>query len=645
MLANCSAPTSSPGPDPNAATVRSHRRRSRRPISCEPCRRSKLRCNRQTPCNSCQRRSCGHACVYENNARDGRMLPQHVANSVREPEMPDHPSSRIHNENTGTIATTSQSLSPITTPTGSEEHSSAGALTHGHWEEVLRRPMGYNEPSTLNPRSVESPRPPFSSLLFSLNDNVSIHDFLAMMPPPDCCEFLVSRFFLNHSPFFHILHGPTFQREYNAFVDNREAVDLSWLALVFAIIFIGLKSLQYDHSTLDDMWPGRSQSQDWNAVAAQFLEGAMSCLSKTQFMTSYRLSSLQALLLIAYAIGHSEGVERAWTLLGIALNIAIALQCNSESAPSGLSRIEVERRRRCWAGLLSLYTYQAVSFPGLDLIFLSDDKMVMPADVNDTDISESGVSGRSSPRTQMTVMMEKIRLFQLSTKICRYLRGNEKYDEGTRDRFDSEIAEEQHKWDIAYLIDQRPSFLDVTSYTFWAFLQMHAHHLRLLIHQPFCRNRSHSVGFCQQSRSKCIESGAILVDLHRQLWECPRLRPFRWTLDGLMSFYALHGAVAMASCLLEDDPITVESRLQYRAAFSSVVIRIDVLQIRSAICQKAYPILKHLQTLLYPTHTANPVNTLLMDTFDTWVDNQQWLNSGSIDWSIFDGILSEADAP
>ncbi|KAI0145323.1 hypothetical protein GGR57DRAFT_304682 [Xylariaceae sp. FL1272] len=278
------------------------------------------------------------------------------------------------------------------------------------------------------------------------------------------------------------------------------------------------------------------------------------------------------------------------------------------------------------------------------MIFLNDDRMVLPADVNDADIDESRVSERSSQRTQMSVMMEKIRLFQLSTKICRYLRGNEKYDKAIRDRFDLGIAGEQHKWDVAYLIDQRPSFLDVTSYTFWAFLQMHAHHLRLLIHQPFCRNRPQSTGFCQQSRSKCIESGAILVDLHRQLCERPRLRPFRWTLDGLMSFYALHGAVAMASCLLEDDPNTVELRRQYRDAFTSVVYRIEVLQTQSTICQKAYPILNHLQTLLYPTHTPNPVNTLLMDTFDTWVDNQQWLSSGSIDWSIFDGILSEADA-
>ncbi|KAI1319505.1 hypothetical protein F5Y16DRAFT_405959 [Xylariaceae sp. FL0255] len=599
------------------ATVRAHKRRLRKPISCEPCRKSKLRCDRQLPCNSCRRRNRIHACAYI------------TTRSQSTPE-PTESSSQLRNEHT-----TAGSATVTPSSTHEDGTSSAGAFTHERWEEVLQRPMDQIERSAAF-------TPHVSGFLFPLNAHVSKKDLIAMIPPPDCCDYLLSRFFLHQAPFFNILHGPTFQREYNDFVDNPDEVDLSWLALLFVILFIGVKSLEYDAHDLDEMWPGRSRSQPWNEISPQFIEAAMVCLSKNHFMTSYRLSSLQALLLMAYAIGHSEGVERAWTLLGIALNIAIALQCNLETAPSGLRRIEVERRRRCWAGLLSLYTYQAVSHPGLDMIFLTNDRIALPADVNDVDIQENCISEVSSRPTQMSVMMNKIRLFQLSTRICRYLRGPDKYDEATRDRFDAEIAEEQRRWDAEYLTDRRRNFLQFTSYPCWVFFQLHAHHLCLLIHQPFCRSRTNnSTGFRQQSRARCINSGAILLDLHRQLWECRRLRPFRWTMDGLISFYALHGAVALASCLLEDDPGSVEAGMQYREAFVSAVSRIATLQARSAICEKAYPILHQLQTLLFPTDLPNPSNAVFMDSFDTWVDNQQWLNFGTIDWNFFDGIVGE----
>lgn len=37
----------------------------RQPVSCEPCRRRKIKCSRtQPPCTTCQRRGCASSCVY-----------------------------------------------------------------------------------------------------------------------------------------------------------------------------------------------------------------------------------------------------------------------------------------------------------------------------------------------------------------------------------------------------------------------------------------------------------------------------------------------------------------------------------------------------------------------------------------------------
>jgi hypothetical protein len=46
-------------------------------------------------------------------------------------------------------------------------------------------------------------------------------------------------------------------------------------------------------------------------------------------------------------------------------------------------------------------------------------------------------------------------------------------------------------------------------------------------------------------------SGAALLDLHGQFLELPRLRQYRWYVFGMTSLTAMHGAMALASCLLE----------------------------------------------------------------------------------------------
>ncbi|KAI0505585.1 hypothetical protein F5B22DRAFT_639774 [Xylaria bambusicola] len=636
-----SSPTSSAG-SINEGVVRTYKRRPRKPISCEPCRHSKLRCDRQHPCASCIRRKCAGSCVYERRASGAGEHTTHVEHRVVPPSTPYLPqtehgpaqSSRTVPESQGpsnVVETPEQHVVPG--PTDLRERR---ALTHEHWEGVLQRPMNADEPSTF---ALDDAAPRATGICFPFHSEsqLSKSHLLALLPPTQSCDYLISQFFMYMSQFFPILHGPSFQKEYVAFVMEPSAVDFSWLALLFMLLSLGLHTLDYDAGLPSELGPDRQNS---NVSTRKYREAAMICLSKDQFLTRYRLTTLQALLLIVYEICHEEGVERGWTMLGIALNISIALHCNADFGQPGLSVLEVERRRRCWAGLLSLYAYQIVSYPGVDMLFLTNVKAAMPADVNDADISEDSISQPSSQPTQMSIMIFKIRLFQLSSRICRHLKGPDKFDEKTRDLFDSEIAEERRQWDTMFPMDNGvPSLLNFSSFAHWS-LQFHGHHLYLLIHQPFCRPRSNPTCFRQQSRAKCIDSGAALLKLHQRFWEIPRLRPCRWTLHGLNSFYAIHGAVALASCLLEGDSHASES-LQYQDIFITAVNRLEELQHRSPICKKAHPMLSQLQGLLFPEQYKwpNPASSTLLETFDTWADNLQWMNPDTVDWNFLDGVL------
>ncbi|KAI0205027.1 hypothetical protein F4808DRAFT_448606 [Astrocystis sublimbata] len=622
--------------------VNSYRRKKRKPISCANCRRSKLRCDRHQPCASCLRKRCASSCAY-----DQLPGPARFEDPESRPEYSDvtvgggmQPASVA--QGFSAIAATSKERQLEPANTAASDFRKQHTLTHDRWEEVLRRPMNSNEPSAFAPDDTGSRATSFC-FPFPSEPQLGKNDLLAMIPFASC-DYLLSRWFMYMSQFFPILHGPTFQKEYAAFVADPSAVDFSWLALLFMLLSLGIHTLDYDGPLPAEINPNAPLLQVSGRLTRRYREAAMMCLSKAQFLTRYHLSTLQALLLVIYEICHEEGVEQGWTLLGIALNISIALHCNDESIPPNVSRIEIERRRRCWAGLLSLYGYQLVSHPGVDMYFLTDVAATMPADVDDADISEHAVTHTSRRLTQMSTMMFKVRLFQLSSKICRHLKGPKRLDEKTRDIFDVEITTEQRLWDATYLVDGNSevhSLLDHSSFAHWS-LQFHGHHLHLLIHQPFCRPRSNSTCFRQQSREKCITSGAALLRLHQRYWEVPRLKPWRWTLHGLLSFYAVHGAVALASCLLEEESHTSESS-QYRDVFIAAVNRIGELQHRSPICMKAYPILSQLQALLFPEQYKwpNPSNTNFLETFDTWVDNLQWLNADTIDWNFLDGIVED----
>lgn len=81
-------------PQPGLATRASvGRRRNGKLQSCEPCRKSKLACNHETPCSRCLRRRLGNQCVYHPNPlskvsqsrQKDRILSHHLSSALLTP--------------------------------------------------------------------------------------------------------------------------------------------------------------------------------------------------------------------------------------------------------------------------------------------------------------------------------------------------------------------------------------------------------------------------------------------------------------------------------------------------------------------------------------------------------------------------------
>ncbi|RJE25250.1 hypothetical protein PHISCL_02400 [Aspergillus sclerotialis] len=292
---------------------RVHKRRPRKPVSCVPCRDSKLKCDRQYPCASCKRRRCVESCFYySRNQNNTQNTPVETTDRSASTWLPIQQYSRLE----ASIGSSTQNLSELLPePVQADTTTPSQHDTHTQWDALLQRPIGQICQSEMSPNDPLEHTGNFC-FPFSFGHAVSKQDILAILPPAHCCDYLVTEYFTRLSPLFHILHGPTFQKQYNEFRQDASAADLSWIALLFAICSATMSSLESDDSVLADIWPDSAGPHDISAVAYRFRTATMICLSQDQFLIRHNLSTLEALLLLIYAISNHEGAERAWTLLG-----------------------------------------------------------------------------------------------------------------------------------------------------------------------------------------------------------------------------------------------------------------------------------------------------------------------------------------
>jgi hypothetical protein len=260
------------------------RRRNRTPANCEPCRRAKLRCDRQQPCAGCLRRRIVADCQYQS--------PKPVR--------------------------------PLSSSRGNAEHSSisddvdaasASASFESRWDSVLQRPVDVT-PDTSGVLETTCRFTTLGAFPFFPAMPTSLEHTIAALPAKPTCEYLITSYFQHISPFFHILHGPTFQEQYKAYLDSPLSTDFAWLALLFLICSITVNTLEEDDPAFCALRSGLRP--DWLVanVSLYYRQMAMNCLCKAEFLVCLSLGTLEALLLLVYSISHNEGVEQSWTLLG-----------------------------------------------------------------------------------------------------------------------------------------------------------------------------------------------------------------------------------------------------------------------------------------------------------------------------------------
>lgn len=91
---------------------------------------------------------------------------------------------------------------------------------------------------------------------------------------------------------------------------------VSWIAILFIVLALAVTSLEEGDPLLGDLVRGRDACSKIHILSKRYREAAMKCLLKQGvFWGKHNVQSLQALILLMYAMGHSQ--EPTWILLGM----------------------------------------------------------------------------------------------------------------------------------------------------------------------------------------------------------------------------------------------------------------------------------------------------------------------------------------
>lgn len=318
------------------------------------------------------------------------------------------------------------------------------------------------------------------------------------------------------------------------------------------------------------------------------------------FLWRSNLNTLQALVLLVYALNHAHG--QAWALLGLTYNIALSLGCHIDPAGLNLSAVECEERRRVWAGLMMLQTIQSTCLGGIAPQQIAC-QVRLPADVNDEDVAATTYDtqiqllGHAGAPTQMTYILYKFRLYKLATEICQL--------NYTSDRPDHMTVMDLHRRIAAEQEEHSARFFDVQSLPLHHIVHHHilisyTNQLYLMLHRPILAEGNHSdmAEDVEGSFRQCETSAMAILDIHELVHNTPEFKAYQWYHRGIGSFHAFFASMVLSVLVRESRNVSQISVIQ--TALGKCVHRFLELSDRSSICKRAIPILGHLTGCLSP---------------------------------------------
>lgn len=208
---------------------------------------------------------------------------------------------------------------------------------------------------------------------------------MSSFPSRYTTDILIARYFNSYDPSTHILHGPTFQKEYNRHWEDPSQTCIVWVGMLFVMMRLAMLSYHRDG---DEPPEFRGKSLD---MAGTYRNMMAQCLTLADY-TKPHPHLIETLILHLHA-DYSQTRETetsVWILVGMIARLAMRMgyHRDSKSFPN-ITPFQGEMRRRVWTFVKQadlLFSFQA----GLpSMIRSGDSDTELPRNLYDEDFDES----------------------------------------------------------------------------------------------------------------------------------------------------------------------------------------------------------------------------------------------------------------
>ncbi|KAF9881049.1 hypothetical protein CkaCkLH20_01199 [Colletotrichum karsti] len=346
----------SSGPGNGSTTAAAAAKRSRVLLSCGPCRASKLKCDRSEPCGQCLKKSRPEGCVYAPKPEKQKPTKGMAARLKRLEGMV-----RTMMDDGGSLPSAAPAPVPkdenVAQPGGQIVQGERGTTYVGatHFmailEDIEDMKSYFEEPeidedwgndSPEQPDELESP----DVLLYSKNMPRNREELMRLVPEKKVVDRLVMRYFSSNSPSQHIVHRPTFVKQYAEFWKSPSDVSIHWLALLFMIMSLGVfysTFLAPHELTGDSPLPPMDRFKTFRAAAAW-------CLVSGKY-TQPSIATIPPFILYVEAefIISRAAQMNCYVLSSVCFRLLLKMGLHREpSKLANVSAFDGEMRRRMW---------------------------------------------------------------------------------------------------------------------------------------------------------------------------------------------------------------------------------------------------------------------------------------------------------
>ena len=338
-------------------------------------------------------------------------------------------------------------------------------------------------------------------------------EILRALPSRYMSDILIAKYFNTYDPATHILHGPTFHKQYQAHWQNPEKTSIVWIGLLFVIMRLALQSFVYDGDEPPEI---QGKCHD---LSGAFRAQMAHCLIIADY-TKPQAFIIETLIhhLHAEHISNRDAEASIWILMGMIVRLAMRMGYHRDSKffPD-LTPFQGEMRRRVWSFIRTgdlLFSFQVALPP---MVRLGDSDTDLPRNIYDHEFDETSAQlPPPRPQSEATPISYLIAKAKLSLGFGRVL---EEINGVQRKNYEEILKIDKALKDIYESI---PDHLQVRStfdqQTIPAALVKARLNLATVYHKAVCVLHRRYVRLARSgnrymySRKTCLESAVQLLD-------------------------------------------------------------------------------------------------------------------------------------